>query len=219
MNSIRKTAVLAIALITLISSDLMAQKRKSRSPKFDRSGVVELSYRKLREVKTEEQKKIFEAEYIAATMSFEYATRDDINITKNDWDVCLQGSGVKRQPYYLTPRTVTDDESQIWDLGKVDFQKVTMKSVKTGTAKAAKWDEEGRGHGLQPVVGHTYLIHTVDTHSDFWTKVKVTEVIPMDGITLEWELLTEPQRAMPYGKAPEGKKGAKTKKKRGRKER
>ncbi|MCB1282124.1 MAG: hypothetical protein KDB18_11450 [Salinibacterium sp.] len=179
--------LLTFVFITTLScsTGLRAQSSKTKVFKAPAAATISLRYRR-----TDSEK-----DYIGCTASFEYATRDDQKRVNNDWDLCLQGHGIERYPYTITPRTVTNDKSEIWDLGEVKFEEVRVESHKAKSAVAARWDQEGR-HGLTPRTGHVYLLHTLDDDSDFWTKFEVIEITPNKGVTISWQLLTRPQRML-----------------------
>lgn len=171
-------------IAAFIISALLASAGISQIPEKERSGTFVLEWRKTDS----------DADYHRATASFEYATRLDAKRTLNDWDLCLQGSGEKRRPYSLVVRTVTDDRSDFWDLGAVKLEKVTKKSVKKRGLKSPVYDGTAAGAGLPPVVGHVYVVHTKDSDSDFWARFRVKAVVPRTSVTIEWELLSTPQR-------------------------
>lgn len=116
-----------------------------------------------------------EASYIAATYSFEKATRDDAQATGNDWDIVLDGSfGV---------RTVTDDRSLVFDLGSSSFAAARIGDVSfvAGTERA-------------PVVaGRLYAVHTLDTETDQWALFRVEEIVSGESAIFSWALVERPE--------------------------
>lgn len=176
-----RTMVFGLAAATVLTAAASGQ-----IPKKEQAGRFTLEWR--RDSKSD-------ADYHRATASFEYATRLDYKRTLNDWDLSLQGNGSKRYPYMLQVRTVADDRSEIWDLGKVNLRKAKKSSVKSRSAVKAVRGRRGVSLGLAPKVGHTYVVHTLDSNSDFWSAFTVTEVVPKKSVSIEWRLLSTPQRA------------------------
>jgi hypothetical protein len=107
--------------------------------------------------------------YVLATYSFEFETRDDAKRTLNDWDFLL---AAKR----LRVRTVTDDRSEIWDLGETDFDK--PKTDRLAEGKPLEWPARK---------GSLYLIRTDDSNSHFWTKLQILEQRAGQWILFRWE--------------------------------
>ena len=155
-------------------------------PRQERTGTFVLEWRRTSS----------EADYHKATGSFEYATHLDHERTLNDWDLCLQGAGTERQAYSLVVRTVTDDRSDFWDVGKIPFEKVNKKSIRMRGVRVPSYDGTAFGAGLPPKIGHTYVVRTLDSDSDFWAKFTVTAIIPKKSVTIRWQLMSTPQRAL-----------------------
>ncbi len=133
-------------------------------------------------------------DYVRATMSFEYATRDDAKRVANDWDLALMGLGVPLKPFVLDPRTVTNDKSLLWDVGDLPLAKADKASVKKKGVRVSVYDDTRAG--LPCLLNHTYILHTQDQDSDFWVKFRVTKLTPNRSIVIAWELLTKPQRRL-----------------------
>ena len=104
----------------------------------------------------------FRPHYYRSTASFEYATRLDHEMTNNDWDLALRGSGTERRPYLLGVNTVTDDRSRIWNIGRVALKSVSKKSVRARGVIEAKPDRCGQVRGLAPPAHkrHSWLLHS-----------------------------------------------------------
>ncbi len=120
-----------------------------------------------------------ERAYVVATYSFEHATRDDVKLTHNDWDV-LFGNGTDN----LDIRTVTDDASTIWDLGELDFDSVTVRSIEGHLPEG--------GERAIAVESHVYVIHTLDSETDSWAKMLAIEHDPGRTLILRWEVIEDP---------------------------
>ena len=107
--------------------------------------------------------------YVLATYSFEFETRDDVKRTLNDWDFLLTGKRIR-------VRTVTDDRSEIWNLGETDFDKPGIDR-----------SEEGKPIDRPARKGCVYLIRTDDSNSYSWTKMKILEQRAGHWIIFRWE--------------------------------
>jgi hypothetical protein len=121
--------------------------------------------------------------YTAATFSFEHDTRDDRAKTRNDWDFVVGNRGPD-SPDELNIRTVTDDRGQIWDLGVTSFNAALRGDVpmSEGATRAT----------VKP--GHVYLVHTLDSESDYWVLFKVLEARPGRDLIIEWVKVDDPTR-------------------------
>ena len=121
------------------------------------SGVVELST----------------ASYQEATFSFGHAVRDDPRnrITRNDWDILF----TKKSD--LRVCTVTDDRSTIVDLGDKQFDEIEK------LPSLPPWTN--RRTYPKAIAGHVYLIHTLDSDSDYMSLIRVIDVKPAS-IKMEW---------------------------------
>jgi hypothetical protein len=123
-------------------------------------------------------------DYVAATFSFEHATRDDVEKTRNDWDFVVQ----ERRPgqLELRDRTVVDDRGRIWDMGPRPLSAIGTEILpEPETLLEAPDDRE------YPVAqeGHGYLIHTLDRDSDHWTAVEVLRLTEDGGMVFHWRRL------------------------------
>lgn len=127
--------------------------------------------------------------YVVATYSFEHATRDDQTLVRNDWDV-LFGNGED----VFDVRTVTDDTSLIWDLGDVDFDGFSVKNL-------ARDRREGKER-VDVASGHVYVIHTVDTETNQWAKLKVLEFTKGTSVIFRWEVIGEPGEVLELERRP-----------------
>ena len=112
--------------------------------------------------------------YQAATFSFDHATRDDLEATRNDWAFVYDDQS--RSMPLLDVCTVTDDRSQVWDLGPTPLALVAP------VAALAHPAEER----VSPSRGVTYLIHTVDTETDRWDAIRVLHVEADHFMAFRW---------------------------------
>ncbi|MDF1839739.1 MAG: sigma-70 family RNA polymerase sigma factor, partial [Planctomycetota bacterium] len=110
--------------------------------------------------------------YVAATFSFEYGTRDDPgDVVRNDWDLKFSDRGFR-------VNTVTDDRSQIFDLGKV-----RLADVHPGLLDGAKRATET----FAPTsLGHSYVVWTRDSETDLVHAFEVVGLEPGDHCELDW---------------------------------
>jgi RNA polymerase sigma-70 factor (ECF subfamily) len=119
----------------------------------------------------------FNAAYVAATYSFEKATRDDVKAANNDWDFVLQTSEV------VDVQTVVDDQSLAWDLGD-------------GSFRSARAGEVPQGQGRErfaPKRGRLYAIHTVDSETDLWALMRVEELTAGESMIFSWAIVEKPE--------------------------
>lgn len=107
--------------------------------------------------------------YDLAAYSFEFETREDVQRVKNDWDFLFTDGRFR-------VRTVSDDRSDVWDLGACDFDKPAFDKP-----------EAGKTDDLKAAKGRVYIIHTDDSDSDYWIKMQVVEQRPAQWILLRWE--------------------------------
>lgn len=136
--------------------------------------------------KTQDRRRAYEA----ATFSFEHGLRDDPEkVTHNDWDV-LFGNGED----IFDVQTVTDDTSRIWDLGEVDFDGFSVKNL-------TKEQREGKDR-VPAVNGHVYVIHTVDTETNLWAKLKVLALTKGTSVVFRWEVIGDPAEVQDLDQAP-----------------
>ncbi|GEM_PF-5325468 len=119
-----------------------------------------------------------ERAYTVATYSFEHATRDDVKLSHNDWDLQF-GNGVDE----LGVRMVTDDASTIWDLGEVDFDRATVRAIEGKLPEG--------GESAIAVASHVYVIHTLDSETDLWTKMLAMEHDPARTLILRWAVIDD----------------------------
>ncbi len=185
MSMISRTLLLLLVAVAVVSG----QVDRAHKPGKIKKGQTRLEARK---TAYEENDQLFMAEYVKATMSFEFATRDDMKAVRNDWDICLQGRGHKRSPFEFIARTVTDDSSRIWALGKMPLSRVSRSTVRSRVKAAPLKDDEHEGH--LALTGHCYLVHTVDSDSDLWAAFRVIAIIPGEAVQIEWKLLSKPKK-------------------------
>lgn len=111
--------------------------------------------------------------YAAATFSFEFETRDDVQLARNDWDI-QYGNGNDS----LSVQMVVDDRSRIFDLGAADFATAPLPDAGATI---------GGEKPLDAVKDHVYVVHTVDADTDLWSRFRILEIEKKKWIVFEWE--------------------------------
>lgn len=118
-------------------------------------------------------------DYLRATYNFGFATRDDREATRNNWDIQLKGY---RAPYEFDVNMTGGDRSRIADLGQRSLGTVTLEP---------RFVEALGEECVRVEAGHSYLIHTVDSRSDYWTRLHVFEVTDEGTCRFEWQMLLD----------------------------
>jgi len=116
--------------------------------------------------------------YVLATYSFEHTTRDNVQLTHNDWDVLLDEHD---EGDVFTVNMVTDDRSGIADLGPGDLTR--MAKQRRALKKTRLSDNLLVKHG------HVYLVRTKDTDTDQWALLKVVNLRPDRSVDLIWKII------------------------------
>ena len=108
-----------------------------------------------------------------ASFSFGYGVRDHplSRIKRNDWDIRLTNNSG------LRVCTQADDRSTIVDIGVKEFDEIEkLPSLPTWTDRQV---------APKAIAGHVYLIHTLDSDSDYMSLIRVIDVKP-DSMKMEW---------------------------------
>ncbi|MFH0944500.1 MAG: sigma-70 family RNA polymerase sigma factor [Planctomycetota bacterium] len=137
-------------------------------------------------------------DYIAATYSFEHATRDDEEKTRNDWDLQVSGSG--RARLAIRVNTVTDDRSRIWCMGLQPFEGLGTEVFPEPILPGEEYD---RRFSPEVLEGHSYLIRTLDSESHLWAALKVLCITDGDGVVFRWRKLATSKRLEALVRSPE----------------
>ena len=114
-------------------------------------------------------------DYLKATFSFEFATRDHVGVTRNDWDFVFGNEG----PSQVRVNTVTDDRSEVREVEAYHMEAKTV-----GLLPA-----DGYAGTADLRVGGTYAVHTVDRDSDLWSLFRVTALDPGKWVEIRWRVL------------------------------
>ncbi len=116
-------------------------------------------------------------DYRVSTFSFEYATRDDRELVKNDWDIAFGNGGPEIDLFGM---------SSIWDLGAADFD-----SVAVADGHSYKKADEAPA-----VKGHVYVIHSIDRNTDLWAKLQIIDQRQDQWIIFRWEIIEEVEQVI-----------------------
>lgn len=108
-------------------------------------------------------------DYTVSTFSFEHDTRDDRNLTRNDWALAFRDD-------QLDVVTVTNDRSRIWSLGKVRFE---------DWSSAIERLEDGQ-ELIRIREQETLLVHTLDDDTDRWDLVRPVDFRKGQHLVFEW---------------------------------
>lgn len=121
--------------------------------------------------------------YDKATFSFEFALRDDpTNKIGNDWD--LQYGNV---PNHFHVTMVSDDRSRIVDLGEMSLEQLDVNQLR----KLPPHPRPQREF-LPAVVGHVYLVHTVDRNTDLYALFRVDQLHQNNTCDISWKRIETP---------------------------
>lgn len=121
--------------------------------------------------------------YVNACFSFEFGTNGEgsLRLTLNDWDI-LFGNDPSRDTFDVT--TTGSDRSRIQDLGALNwgdvFQVPTLDPLLTDEPE------------IQVVVGHMYVVHTIDSNSDLYALFRVEALEPGKSVTISWKSVRSP---------------------------
>jgi hypothetical protein len=127
---------------------------------------------------------------VKATLSFEHATVEEDGAVNNDWDL-LYGNDLEPGLDLFTVNTGTDDRSWIVDLGPLPSLADVPAEVDPARFGAGRWGE----HDDVPVVlGHVYLVRTVDENSRLFAAFRVTAHDVDRSVTLRWFRSADPER-------------------------
>lgn len=129
--------------------------------------------------------------YIKACFSFEKGANGEegLKLTRNAWD--LQFSSIRRSDKSVVRdqfhvKMVGGNRSRIKDLGPLDWSAdpvlQELKPLETGDTKDR----------VEAVVGHLYLVRTVDRDSDFYSLFRVDKLVSGESVTITWKRLPPP---------------------------
>lgn len=121
--------------------------------------------------------------YVNACFSFEFGMNGEgsLPLTLNDWDI-LFGNDPNRDTFDVT--TAGSDRSRIQDLGALNwgdvFQIPTLDPLPTDEPE------------VNVVVGHMYVVHTIDSNSDLYALFRVEALEPGKSVTISWKSVRSP---------------------------
>jgi hypothetical protein len=130
--------------------------------------------------------------YEAATFSFEYATQWDDGQVLNDWDL-LFSNDYERWIDWFVVNTVVDDTSFIVDIGQVSVCEVPL-VVDPDVFPVGAY---GTHDNVQVVMGHTYVVRTLDSSTRQVAAFTVIDYAPDFYVTIQWYLSPDPDRFIP----------------------
>jgi len=112
--------------------------------------------------------------YASSAYSFEYASQDPA-VTHNEFDVLYEGN-------WFRVNTVTDDQSEIVDLGPIELADVP------GSVDVALYPvgTQGGHDYVEAHVGHTYWVHSVDGAGELVSAFRVLGLEPGFQVGIEW---------------------------------
>ena len=129
--------------------------------------------------------------YVNAGFSFEKNTNGELGkkITRNDWDILFStirnfDGSVHKNIFDVT--TVVDDRSRLADLGKLEW----TDDFRIPALPA--FEKPARERSAEAIVGHIYLVHTVDSDSDLYALFRVDEMESGESATITWKLIPTP---------------------------
>ena len=130
--------------------------------------------------------------YNSATYSFRHLTRDDKELTRNNWELLFEGRSDFKDYFEVT--MVVDDHSFIYDLGKRNCRQLRPgpNQKKDGEALAWLYGSEIAPSNLSPhvkralvKVGHCYLTYNVDNRARVIALFNVSKHIENQAVWLE----------------------------------
>jgi len=123
-------------------------------------------------------------DWVASTFSFEFDTRDDRELVRNDWDIAFGNGDPEFDVFGL---------SSIWDLGAVAFDTVVV--------------EDGhsieRADEVAAIKDHVYVIHSLDSNTDFWAKMQIIDQNRGEWVIFRWEIIDDVEQVIRLERLPE----------------
>lgn len=101
-------------------------------------------------------------------------------LCRGNWDLIFGNSPA---PDVFDVTTVADDRSRIKDLGKYDWDDQFR------IPKLAAYEEPEIEPSVKAVAGHMYLVHTRDTHNNYYVLFRVERLVPNTSVEISWEVL------------------------------
>jgi hypothetical protein len=119
---------------------------------------------------------------------------DGRRLTRNNWDIYYSARGEgdgKTLIDLIDVSTTADDRSKILDLGKLEW------SDEFAVPALPAYEKPTRHPPVNPIVGHIYLVHTVDSETDHLTLFRVESIDNGKTVTISWKLIPEPTETEP----------------------
>jgi hypothetical protein len=171
----------AIGQVLIDASKAQQQQPKSEPAELPSDGVA-------RSGKATLLSRLAHRSYEKATFSFEFALRDDpTKKIGNDWD--LQYGSVSDH-FHVT--MVSDDRSRIVDLGEASFETLDL-----GGLPKLPANPRPQRKFVPAMVGHVYVVHTVDRNTDLYALFRVDQINPDQSCDISWKRIQAPGSAEP----------------------
>ena len=125
--------------------------------------------------------------YIYATFSFKYGGNgpEVQKLCRNNWDI-LFGNSVLDDGFDVT--MVVDDRSRIKDLGRLNWEH------KFEIPRLPAYEEPEREPSVKAIVGHMYLVHTVDRDNNHYALFRVERLVSTESVEITWKLIPPPTK-------------------------
>jgi hypothetical protein len=128
--------------------------------------------------------------YEAATLSMEHASEADAH---NDWDLEF-GNDQEPGADWFTVNMVVDDRSFVVDVGALASAADAPEVVDPTEHMVGAF---GAADDIPVVVGHTYVVRTLDDSTRQYAIVRVLAHVPDDHVDLRWCRSPDPDRFVP----------------------
>ena len=139
--------------------------------------------------------------YGKSAFSFNHGLRSDAGprITRNNYELLYGGIRWNGDSDWFSVTMVTDDRSRIKDLGELNWSdpfEVPYIPASVEPNQGIRWpsktetfEQSSNGQVTRVVAGHIYMVHSKDSHSDFYTLVRVEKLVPSDEVTISWKVV------------------------------
>ncbi len=144
--------------------------------------------------------------YGKSTFSFKHAVRSDAGsqVTRNNYELTYGGISVAGDTDWFAVVMVTDDCSQIKDLGALSWAEILNVPFLPAPFEPAKGmrfpsktetlEQSSKNQATKVVAGHMYVVHSKDSDSDFYTLFRVEQLVPNDEVTISWKAVPSPEK-------------------------
>jgi len=140
--------------------------------------------------------------YGKSTFSFKYGVRsDDLGreVTHSHYELQYGQINWNGDSDWFTVTRATDDRSRIKDLGVLGWSDIVEIPLLPASTELEGINMPSKGHEgssnvARVVVGHLYVVHSKDSHSDFYTLFRVDNLVPGDEVTISWKVVPSPEK-------------------------